>query len=271
MVTSRGGHIYFLINMEKFKYYIIFAPIIIFLFWTSKNLNIDIIDTIRSIPNFFDLMKSAYPPDISILPKIVKPLFETIQIALVSIILASIISLPCALLASKNIVKNKAITQTMKVMLGVLRGIPPLLYALIFISVVGLGPLAGILALVAHVTGALGRFMSESIETADMNPIEAMKIDGANRLQIIIYGIIPNIAPLMLGYILYYAEYCIRTSTILGLVGAGGIGSMLMNAIHLFQFRKASMIFLVILVIIIVTDKLSSMLRTKIIDESRMI
>jgi len=257
--------------MKKFKRYITLATIIILLFWAVGNVNIDIIDTFRSIPNMFDLLNSAWPPDISVLPKIVKPLLETLQIAFIAIVLASIAALPCALLASKNIVKRKSITQTMKIILGVLRGVPPLLYALIFISVVGLGPLAGILALVAHVTGALGRFVSESIETLDMNPIEAMKIDGASKIQTIIHGVIPGIAPFLAGYILYYMEYCIRTSTILGLVGAGGIGAMLINAVHLFQFQKAAMILIVVLVIIVVADKLSSILRAKIIDENRMI
>jgi len=257
--------------MKKFKHYITIATIIILLFWAMGNVDIDIIDMFRSIPNLFDLLNSAFPPDISILPKVVKPLLETLQIALIAIVLSSIAAVPCALVASKNIVKRKSITHTMKIILGLLRGVPPLLYALIFISIVGLGPLAGILALTAHVTGALARFISESIETLDMNPIEAMKIDGANKIQTIIYGVIPGVGPFIAGYILYYAEYCIRTSTILGLVGAGGIGFMLINAVHLFQFQKAAMIFIVVLVIIIIADKLSSMLRAKIIDESRMI
>lgn len=258
-------------KIKKFKHYVTFASIIILLIWAINSVNIDIIDMFKSIPNFFDLLKSAYPPDISVLPKIVKPLLETMYIAFIAIVFASPVGVVFALLASRNIVKNKIITQIMKIMLGTLRGIPPLLYALIFVSVVGLGPLAGIFALVAHVTGALGRFISESIETIDMNIIEAMKLDGASKIQTIIYGVIPSVSPFIAGYILYFMEYCIRTSTVLGLVGAGGVGIVLINAVHLFQFRKASAIFLVILLIIVVTDKLSSMLRAKIIDENRII
>ncbi len=142
-----------------------------------------------------------------------------------------------------------------------------MLYALIFVAITGLGPFAGVLALTCHCVGTLGRFFSESIEAIDMKPIESMKIDGAGKLRELIYGYVPGALEHILGYILYYLEYNVRTGTILGLVGAGGIGHHLMMSIHLFKYQEMATIMIIIVTVIVIMDRVSSYFRAKIIAE----
>ena len=237
-----------------FKKIIIFITVIAVVVWAFIGLDIEFRGGVQGFVDFVTLM---FPPDFSILPELVTPFFQTFQIAIVAIFFSPIIALVIAPFAASNLTKNKTICYTMKTILGILRGIPPLLYALVFVSTVGLGPFAGALALIFHVVGALGRFFSDSMESVNMSAIEAMRIDGANKLQIYIYGVIPGVGEYILGYILYFFEYCVRTSAILGLVGAGGLGYKLIADMKLFQYDRSIVTFMVILVIIIVMDKVN--------------
>ena len=205
------------------------------------------------------------PPDSSVLPKLWQPLAETFQIAIIAIIFSTIIGLPFSFFAAKNIMPNVTIYRVARATLGILRGIPPLLYAMLFVSMVGLGPFAGVLALTFHCIGAMGRFFSEAIENINPEIINVGKAAGANKLKIAIHIIIPELGALIIGYILYYFEYNVRTSTILGLVGAGGIGLHLMTGIHLFRYGEVATIMLVIVSVITTMDWLSTMVRTRII------
>ncbi|GAH22769.1 unnamed protein product, partial [marine sediment metagenome] len=168
-------------------------------------------------------------------------------------------------MAAKNVMPVGVIYQVMRTVLGILRGIPPLLYAIMFVAMVGLGPFAGVLALVAHSVGAMGRFIAEAIENINPEIPNAAKATGANKLKIIVYAIVPEVRVLMFGYILYYFEYMVRTSTVLGLVGAGGIGFLLMTYLHLFQYDKVATILLVIVIVITVMDKCSAMVRARLV------
>jgi len=235
--------------------------------WSMKGLNLGLDSLPNNFKYFIEFVGNLFPPDLSIVPKLIKPILQTFQIAIIATFIAIIAMIPLAFLAAKNINHNKYLCQFFKTLLGVLRGIPPLLYALLFVSFLGLGPLAGILAIAFHVVGALGRFYSESIEAMDMNPIQAMKMDGANKLQLFYYGIIYGTMEHLIGYSLYFFEYAIRTSTILGLVGAGGIGVILIENIHLFKYQRTFTILLIIIGIIIVVDKISSYYRHKLIKD----
>lgn len=245
--------------------YLSFLALIAIVAWAIEGAEVSIANIVTGVPNILDYLGRMIPPSGGILTTLGQPLAETFQIAIMAIIFSSIIALPFSFLAAINIMPNGVIYQTARGILGILRGIPPLLYALLFVSMVGLGPFAGVLALSFHCIGALGRFFSEAIENINPEVIDVAKASGANKVKTIIHAVIPELGALILGYILYYFEYNVRTSTVLGLVGAGGIGLPLMISIHLFKYGEVATILLVIIAIIVIMDRLSVMARTRLI------
>ena len=235
------------------------------LIWTAYGAEVSPRNFVLGIPTIIEYLYDMMPPSTSILSRIGNPLLETFQIALVAIIASSIIGIPSSFLAARNLSPNILIYQSMRTILGTLRGIPPLLYAVFLVAMVGLGPFAGVMALTLHVIGALGRYCSEAIENINPEIIDAAKSAGANKLKIITYIVIPELRVLFLGYILYYFESNIRNATTLGLVGAGGIGLLLIINIHLFKYHEVCTIMLIIIALIIIMDRLSFMARQKLI------
>jgi phosphonate transport system permease protein len=145
------------------------------------------------------------------------------------------------------------------------RGINEIVWGLIFVSMVGLGPFPGVLALAAHVTGALGRYFSEAIETVDPEVIKAIVSTGANKIQIIVRGILPQVKPLFINYSLYYLENNFRAATVLGLVGAGGIGMELLTSMRLFKNREVLTILIIMVAMVAIIDRISAFIRKKIV------
>lgn len=223
---------------------------------------------ISGTPDILNYLSRMFPPSTSMLAKIGRPLIETFQIAISAIILSTIIALPMSFLAAKNVMPVGAVYRTTKAVLGVLRGIPPLLFGLLLVAMVGLGPFAGTLALTLHCIGTLGRYFAEAVENIDPDKINAAKAVGANKIKTIIYAIIPEVRILFLGYILYYFEYNVRSSTVLGMVGAGGIGSYLVMAIHLFRYGDVAMLMLIIIGIIVLMEIFSTQVRGRLIGGS---
>jgi len=220
---------------------------------------------IRGIPNILRYLSGMWPVAWSKIPSLIGPLRESVEIAVVSIAWASIGALVLGLAGARNVSPWPWLYQGARLLLNTLRGIPSLLYALIFVSMVGLGPFPGVLGLALHCIGALGRYFAEAFESADTEPIEAAQVDGANRLQVIWYVLIPGVGHLLVGYILYYFEYCIRTSTLLGLVGAGGIGVPLLISLRLFRTKEVAAELLMILVVVFVLDRFSAMVRHRVL------
>jgi phosphonate transport system permease protein len=146
------------------------------------------------------------------------------------------------------------------------RAINELIFALVFVSAVGLGPLAGVLALTIHTTGTLAKLFSEAVEAIDNRPVEGIRATGASKLQEIVYGVIPQVLPLWTSYSLYRYEANVRSATVLGIVGAGGIGFYLFDAMRAFKYDVTSAIVLIIIVAVTLTDMLSQLLRNVIID-----
>lgn len=245
--------------------YVTFLALIAIVVWAIKGAEVSIANIVSGVPNILDYLGRMVPPSGSILTKLGQPLAETFQIAIMAIIFATIVALPFSFLAARNIMPNGVIYQAARGILGILRGIPPLLYALLFVSMVGLGPFAGVLALTFHCIGALGRYFSEAVENINPEIMNVAKATGANKVKSIVHAVIPELGALILGYILYYFEYNVRTGTILGLVGAGGIGLQLMISIHLFKYGEVATTLLVIIAIIIIMDRLSVMARTRLI------
>jgi phosphonate transport system permease protein len=192
---------------------------------------------------------------------------ETVQIALVGTLLAIIISFPLAFLAAKNLMlgtpQGKVVYSLTRLIFNVLRAFEPLLLAVLFVMMVGMGPFPGVLALGLHSVGMLGKLFSEAIEGIDQGPVEAIQACGGSRFQVIWYGILPQVAPSFLAFSIYRWDINIRMSIILGIVGAGGIGAVLLQYLKLYHYQKFGTAFLIILVVVTSLDYASAWLRTR--------
>ncbi|MAA98965.1 MAG: phosphonate ABC transporter, permease protein PhnE [Stappia sp.] len=199
-------------------------------------------------------------PDFSNLPLYIRKMIETVQIALWGTVLAIIFGAPLALLASSNIAPAWVVFP-MRRLMDASRAINDLVFAVLFVAVVGLGPLPGVLAIFVHNLGIVSKLFSEAVEAIDHRPVEGIRTTGATRLQEIVYGVIPQVIPLWSSFSLYRFETNVRSATVLGIVGAGGIGFTFNEAFKGFRFEEASAIIIVMVVTVSVIDMISSRLR----------
>ncbi|MGA2126889.1 MAG: phosphonate ABC transporter, permease protein PhnE [Xanthobacteraceae bacterium] len=203
------------------------------------------------------------------LPTYVKALGETLAIAFLGTLLAALLALPLGFLAARNVVTNRIVHVACRRVLDTIRGIDVLIWALVFINVVGLGPFAGILAIAASDTGAFGKLFSEAYEAADPGPVEAVMACGGSRLEAIRFGLLPQTSPVIISQVLYLFESNTRSATIIGIVGAGGIGLHLVEQIRVLEWPTVAFLVLMILVTVAVIDWLSTRLRLAIIGRGR--
>ena len=190
---------------------------------------------------------------------------ETFQMAVLGTVLAVVFGFVLAMLAARNITPNFWVYQGTRTLCDGFRGISEVVWALLFVAMVGLGPFTGVLALAVHNTGALGKYFSEAIEAIDEGILDSVESSGATRTQVFFHGIIPELGTLFMSYILYYFEHNLRQAMVLGIVGAGGIGIELLLAIKYFNFHKALSVIIVMLVMVILTDRLSGMIRKRLV------
>jgi phosphonate transport system permease protein len=206
------------------------------------------------------------PPDPgSSLPLYLKALGETLSIALLGTTLAAIAALPVSLLAARNIVRSGLLRFPVRRLLDSIRGVDTLIWALVWINVVGLGPFAGVLAIAVSDFGAFGKLFSEAIEGADRKQVEGIQAAGGSALHEIRFGLMPQVLPVIAGQVLYFIESNTRSATIIGIVGAGGIGLQLAEQIRVLEWQKVSFLILMILVAVAAIDWISSKLRFAII------
>ena len=198
------------------------------------------------------------------LPKYLKLLFETFNMALLATIVGSALALFLSFLAAKNTSPNSLLFFTIRRMLEFFRGVPEIIFAILFVWVLGIGPLAGIIAMTLHTTGSLGKLFSEVHENSNNKPIEALKASGGNWLSEMKFGLLPQVLPNLISYALLRFEINIRASTILGFVGAGGIGQELYLVINFNYYEEVSAIILLIILTVISIDLLSGYLRKNI-------
>lgn len=254
---------------QKYRHFTLQAIIVvvigIVLYWTAVDTNISASDVVLGIPAIADYIGRMYPPDWEIAPSLVEPTIETVEIAIWGTLLGIILALPLGLMGARNISPNVVIYGTARFILNSLRGVSELVFALIFVSAVGLGPFPGVLALALHNAGMLGKFYAEAIEAIDPGPMEALQATGANWIQTIVYAIIPQITPHFITYNMYRFEVSIRAATILGFVGAGGIGFHLLTSIRLFDYRETAVVLIIIILLVVIADTLGAWLRARII------
>lgn len=196
---------------------------------------------------------------------LLRGLLDTLAIAILGTFISGILCVPFAFWAANNMSKGKAVTSSGKFVLSFVRTFPEIVMAILFIKAVGPGSFAGVLALGLHSIGMLGKLFSEEIESLDMGPTEALTATGANRLQVLWFAVLPQVLPGFLSYTLYRFEINIRAAAILGVIGAGGIGTPLIFALNSRDWDRVGIILLGIIVMVTIIDAISGYLRKKII------
>ena len=253
------------ISKRKYKSFFIGILIILIYYWAIAGTGFNPVDFFKGIPYMMDFIGRMFPPDVSNLNKFLLKALETLQMAILGSTLGALVALPLSFLAARNVMPNKFVYHSIRTIFDVCRGINEIVWGLVFVSMVGLGPFPGILALSAHVTGALGRYFSEAIETVDPEVIKAILSTGASKVKVIIRGIIPQVKPLFINYSLYYLENNFRAATVLGLVGAGGIGMELITSMRLFRNREVLTILVIMVTMVVLIDRISAYIRKRIV------
>jgi phosphonate transport system permease protein len=208
------------------------------------------------------------PPDPgSSLPAYLSALGETLSIALLGTTIAAVVALPFSLLAARNVIPSGWLRFPVRRFFDSIRGVDTLIWALVWINVVGLGPFAGVLAIALSDFGAFGKLFSEAIEAADKKQVEGIRASGGNALHEIRFGLMPQVLPVIAGQVLYFIESNTRSATIIGIVGAGGIGLQLAEQIRVLEWQKVSFLILMILVAVAAIDWISGKLRFAIIGQ----
>jgi phosphonate transport system permease protein len=230
--------------------------------WSLQGLKIDpkLIQT--SLPYMTDFLSRLWPPDLSILDVAIKALIETVQMSLWGTTIGAILSIPLALLSAQNL-SPLWLRWIANLLQNTVRSVPSIILGLFFVAATGLGAPAGTLALGIYTIGYLAKFYQEAIESVDKRSLESLQVGRASWWQIAQYGIMPQVLPLCLGYTFYMFEYNIRAASVLGVVGAGGIGFELVSYIRGFEYNKAMTMMLVLLVVVTSIDVISSQLRNK--------
>lgn len=214
-------------------------------------------------PSILSLLREMFPPDFRDAPRWMKPLVDTLAMSIAGTILAVAFSLPLAFLAARNTSPHPLIYQAARGVLNGLRAIPELIMGIIFVAAVGFGALPGVLALGLHSVGMVGKFFAEAIEHVNPAPVEAAWAAGATPTQVVVHAILPQVLPQLADVSVYRWEYNFRASTVMGMVGAGGIGFELMASLRLMQYREVSAILIIILLMVTVVDAFSSFLRSR--------
>ena len=255
LIAKSGG------NPGWWKYAVAVLAGIGVLWWAAIGSQVSFGELAKGMPWIADFLGRMVPPNWEFMQSLVKPAIETVQIAIWGTLLAIVLAVPVCFLAARNISPNLAVFHLMRQVLNIARGINEIILALIFVAAVGLGPFPGVLALALHGAGMLGKFFAESIEDIDQGPIEALRSTGAGAIQIIIFAVIPQVVTAWIAVILYRFETNLRQATVLGMVGAGGIGFELVGSMKLFQYRDTATCILVIVAMVMAADYISSKLR----------
>ena len=232
--------------------------------WAAWDTGADPIRLARGVPFILDFLWRTIPPDPRVLPSALAGALTTVEIALLGTAVAAVLALPLGFVSARNVAPAPLFHPARSV-LNFFRSVDTLVYALVFVAAVGLGPFPGVLAVVAYTTTSLAKLYGEAIEGIEPGPVDAITATGATRLQILRFGVLPQVLPLFLSYILYRLETNIRAATVLGFVGAGGIGFYLQTYLRMIDYPAASTVLLVTVVMVMVVDGVSSRLRDRLV------
>lgn len=243
---------------------LVWAVILIALMWSWEGADMRPLALITDAANMASFAEGFFPPDFYDWPTIVREMTITLQIAIWGTTLSVVCAVPFGILSSENMVPWW-VCQPVRRLMDAARAINEIVFAMLFVVAVGLGPFAGVLALWIHTTGVLAKLFSEAVEAIDPQPVEGIRATGADRVMQIVFGVIPQVMPLWISYSLYRFESNIRSATVLGIVGAGGIGMILWENIRGFNYAGTAACLIVIVVSVMLLDMLSQRLRKLVI------
>ncbi|MEQ8969723.1 MAG: phosphonate ABC transporter, permease protein PhnE [Coleofasciculus sp. C1-SOL-03] len=217
----------------------------------------------EGLPRMGEWLTRLWPPDFSEFPSFLAATWETLAIAIVGTGAAIMVAVPLAILVARNITPFPLLATPLRFVLNLLRGIDTAIFALFFVSIVGLGPFAGVLGVAFHTTGSMAKLYGEVLETIPAEPIEAIEATGTDRIRTFAFAVLPEAMPGLIGISLYLWEFNVRSSVILGIVGAGGIGYELLVSLKLLDFSRLATILILILAMVSLIDALSAYLRKR--------
>lgn len=250
---------------QRMKRYGAFLVVSLVVVWALRSIDV-IWEWVWDAPvQLFDLFERMIPPDPTNLPSILEAIWQTINIATIATVIAVFVSLPVAYIAAQNTTPNRITLWIGRFILVSSRSVNTIIWALLFVAIFGPGIVAGIIAIMFRSIGFLGKLLGEAIEEIDPDPIEALEACGASRFKIVLYGIVPQVMPAFFAISILRWDINLRESTVLGLVGAGGIGIILQGAIDTFQWPEVSMVLLTILALVIFGEVVSTFLRRRIL------
>ena len=246
-------------GINKIMIFLVMSCIIFFFLISSEITNLKIIYS--GLPALFNILDEMFPPNFHNFKKWVLPAFDSITMSVSATVISGFFAFPIALLASKNLSNNRFVYFFMRGFLSVFRSIPEIILGLLIVVTVGFGIISGTLAITIHSIGMLGKFFSEAIERSNNNITEIIISNGTKKRQIIFFGILPQVYQEFIDLIMYRWEYNFRQSTILGIVGAGGIGFELLTSLRLMQYDQTAAILLIIIFLVTLIDIVSSRIR----------
>ncbi|OZI31377.1 phosphonate ABC transporter, permease protein PhnE [Bordetella genomosp. 10] len=239
---------------------IVWAVVLALLVASWKGADMRPLDLLRDSGNMSDFAKDFFPPNFRDWRMYLDEMLVTIQIAIWGTFLAIVMAVPFSLLCSSNIVPVW-VYQPVRRLMDACRAINEMVFAMLFIVAVGLGPFAGVLALWVHTLGVLAKLFSEAVEAIDPRPVEGVRATGANAIEEIVFGVIPQVLPLWISFSLYRFESNVRSASVVGIVGAGGIGMVLWDIIRSFQYAQTCAVMIIIIVFVVAIDMLSARVR----------
>jgi len=234
----------------------------------SYNIDANPIDFVEGLPNLVIIAEEMTQVEPKLFETAFWSMLETIEMAFIGTMIGVVIAMPLSMLAARNL-NSKWVYAPIRALLAAIRTFPSILWAIIFVIMVGLGPFAGVLAIIMYTIGFVAKLQYESIETVDSDPMDTVSSIGVSKWQLIRYVVIPESAPHLLSQILYMFDYNVRQTSILGLVGAGGIGFYIINYIKFFEYGKAAVFMLVVLATVLIIDWVSVKIRDKYIVKSQ--
>ncbi len=232
--------------------------------WSAMATEVSLGRIVEGLPYMWDFVRRMVPPDLSVLGNAMRGAIETIQIAIVGTAVAAVLALPVGFAAARN-AAPRWLFYSSRLLLNAFRAIDTLVYALFFVAAVGLGPFPGVLAVIVYTATVLAKLYSEAIEAIEPGPVEAVVATGATRLQVLRWGVLPQLGPQFLSFTLYRFETNIRAAAILGFVGAGGIGFYVQTYLRLLNYPAAASVLLVLVALVMVVDFASSRLRARLV------
>lgn len=240
------------------------ALFLLVLAWAWRGADMRPLDLVKDSGNMAKFLAEFFPPDFRDWRNYLREMVVTLHIAVWGTVLAIACAVPFGLLSSSNLVPAW-VYQPVRRLMDACRAINEMVFAMLFIVAVGLGPFAGVLALWIHTTGALAKLFSEAVEAIDPRPVEGVRATGASALEEIVYGVIPQVLPLWISYSLYRFESNVRSASVVGMVGAGGIGVIVYEVIRGFEYAQTAAVMLIIIVFVTAIDLLSARIRRRFI------